>query len=354
MASTFTTNKHIEKPANGDYVNAWNVPVNADWDVVDAALGGTTTLTATSGTTTLNAAQYQNLFLAISGTLAGNTAYVIPAGIGGQWGYDTTGVVLGGYTLTISSGGGGASVNLGVGTGIVACNGTRVTFLTPVGGSNNQVLYNSAGVSTGSANLLFDGTNLSVGSGIAASTFIVNGAAGTARSVYYQTNGSPRWLIETDSTAEAGSNAGSNLTIYAYSDSGSALNPPISIARSTQIVTFVTNPYVSNLLGTFALGFLGAPLKIQGSTYALGSGDIGKCINGATGIVVPLNVFLGGNVIYVANTTGGAISITPASGVTLYLAGAGTTGTRTLANTGFATIFCLSTGVFLVSGPGVT
>ena len=39
MTSTFTTNKSIEKPANGDYVNDWNVPVNADWDIIDQAFG---------------------------------------------------------------------------------------------------------------------------------------------------------------------------------------------------------------------------------------------------------------------------------------------------------------------------
>ena len=71
MASTFTTNKSIEKPANGDYVNDWNVPVNADWDIIDKAFGGTTTLNATGQSSTpvnLTATQYQPLILNITGT----------------------------------------------------------------------------------------------------------------------------------------------------------------------------------------------------------------------------------------------------------------------------------------------
>ena len=36
MPSTFTTNKSIEKPSAGSYNNTWSVPVNADWDDIDA------------------------------------------------------------------------------------------------------------------------------------------------------------------------------------------------------------------------------------------------------------------------------------------------------------------------------
>jgi len=39
MVSTFTTNKYIEKPGNNDYINNWNVPLNSDMDVLDAAFG---------------------------------------------------------------------------------------------------------------------------------------------------------------------------------------------------------------------------------------------------------------------------------------------------------------------------
>ena len=92
MTSTFTTNKSIEKPGNGDYVNDWNVPVNTDWNIIDQAFGGTTSLNVTGVSTTpvnltidsVNAAlSYQSLLLTISGTLSNNVIYTIPSGVGG-------------------------------------------------------------------------------------------------------------------------------------------------------------------------------------------------------------------------------------------------------------------------------
>ncbi len=112
MASTFTTNKSIEKPGNGDYVNTWNVPVNTDFDIIDASLGGTTTINATgaSGTVTLSASQYRPPTIIITGTLTANVTYRVPSGIGGQW------VVFnntsGSFSITIDSGGGGTSVGV--------------------------------------------------------------------------------------------------------------------------------------------------------------------------------------------------------------------------------------------------
>lgn len=40
MASSFTPNKNIEKPGHNDYVDDWDVPVNANSDVLDSSLAG--------------------------------------------------------------------------------------------------------------------------------------------------------------------------------------------------------------------------------------------------------------------------------------------------------------------------
>ena len=53
MVSTYTTNKRIEKPANNDYIDTWNVPVNNDWDIIDRAFGGTYTVSLTNANVTL-------------------------------------------------------------------------------------------------------------------------------------------------------------------------------------------------------------------------------------------------------------------------------------------------------------
>lgn len=120
MVSTFTTNKSLEKPGNGDYVDTWNVPVNADMDVLDQALGGTTALNATGGSATLTAAQYRSLQIAITGAISANVVYTIPSGVGGQWilRNGTTDATGGPWTVTLASGGGGGSQVLPRGTNV--------------------------------------------------------------------------------------------------------------------------------------------------------------------------------------------------------------------------------------------
>lgn len=129
MASSFTTNKTLEKPGNGDYVDTWNVPVNSDLDVIDQAFGGTTSInvTAVSGTIALSASQYRSLILSFSGTLTANVNYQIPSGVGGQWVVSNT--ATGAFTVTVSSGGGGSSVIVESGkTRLAYSNGTSIKF----------------------------------------------------------------------------------------------------------------------------------------------------------------------------------------------------------------------------------
>lgn len=163
MVSSFTTNKSIEKPGNNDYVDTWNVPVNNDWDIIDAAFGGQTSLNVTGVSATpvtLSAAQYRPLILSASGTLTANVTYVIPAGVGGQWiaANNTTGA----FTLTFASGGAGTSATVTQGSIVsIASDGTNVRLIsTQAAGSNTQIQFNSSNAFGASANLTFDGTTL--------------------------------------------------------------------------------------------------------------------------------------------------------------------------------------------------
>ena len=142
--STTSTNKGMTLPANGEYVNTWNIPVNADLTIIDNALGGTTSLNATSGSVTLTAAQYQPLILNVTGSIAANVTYTIPSGVGGQW--VVKNLTTGGYSVVIASAGGGSSVS--VANNIVAtvvCDGTNVYLPSstdvPTGGGSNKVFY---------------------------------------------------------------------------------------------------------------------------------------------------------------------------------------------------------------------
>ena len=144
MTSTFSSNKNLELPANGDYVNTWNIPVNGDMSIIDAAFGGTTSLNASSGSVTLTATQYQKLILNVTGSIAANVTYTIPSGVGGQW--LVKNLTTGGYAVVIASAGGGSSATVNNGNvATVACDGTNVyvpsNSSVPTGGGTDLAFY---------------------------------------------------------------------------------------------------------------------------------------------------------------------------------------------------------------------
>jgi len=189
MASSFTTNKTLEKPGNGDYVDTWNVPVNGDMDVIDQAFGGTTSLNATSGSATLSATQYRSLLLSISGAMSANVTYTIPSGIGGEWivRNTTTDSVGGPWTVTIVSAGGGTSVVLDRNVNfLLFSDGTNIRSVgSVVPGSNTQLIFNNSGVLGASSGMTWNGTTLTANAissttTIAATTAITAGTTITA------------------------------------------------------------------------------------------------------------------------------------------------------------------------------
>jgi len=150
MTSTFTTNKVLELPANGDYVDYWNVPVNGDLTIIDQAFGGVTSLNATSGSATLTAAQYRPLILSIAGDIAADVTYTIPTGKGGQWVVNNATTTSNASRVIIASGGGGANQVAPRGAqAVLACNGTDVWNVAsvgtsvPTGGGTDAIFYNN-------------------------------------------------------------------------------------------------------------------------------------------------------------------------------------------------------------------
>jgi len=150
MPSSFTTNKSLEQPANGAYVDTWNVPVNADLGIIDKAFGGVTALNATSGSAALTLTQYQALMLSVSGAFSSDVTYTIPAGVGGQWVVINNATTTNGSRIIMSSLGGGTNVVVPLGDQVtVACDGTNFYLVTvvggsvPTGGGTDAVFYNN-------------------------------------------------------------------------------------------------------------------------------------------------------------------------------------------------------------------
>ena len=93
----------------------------------------------------------------------------------------------------------------------------------------------------------------------------------------------------------------------------------------------------------------------QTSSYNLQSTDNGKFINITTGgVTVNVGVFEAGQNAVIYNNSATSQTITQGASVTLRFAGTTTTGNRTLASYGVATILCVSTNVYVIAGTGLT
>jgi hypothetical protein len=97
------------------------------------------------------------------------------------------------------------------------------------------------------------------------------------------------------------------------------------------------------------------PPNDQISAYTLVLSDVGKYINITTGgVTVPASVFSSGDTLSIYNNSASNQTITQGAGVTMYQVGTATTGNRTLAQRGLATLLCVGPNTFVITGGGLT
>ena len=160
MTATNTTNKSLSEPASGDL--NWDVNLNANFTTIDKAFGSFVSIPTTTGNYPLTTSDLQNMCLkSNTSAFTGNVTYTIPNGIAGQWVViNQSGVSA--FTLSVVCGASSVLVDRTTVRSIY-CDGTTVSYAdTPfaTAGSDTQVIYNSSGALTGSANLKFNGTAL--------------------------------------------------------------------------------------------------------------------------------------------------------------------------------------------------
>lgn len=119
-----------------------------------------------------------------------------------------------------------------------------------------------------------------------------------------------------------------------------------------------------NLTGTSTyngveIGFRGVPRTVQNAAYTFVADDKGRCRaktdTGAYTYTVNNGVHSGGDVLTVQNLgSSGNITIAQGAGVTLQLGGTTTTGNRTLAPGGLASIYFDAASHAVVTGSGLT
>ena len=158
------------------------------------------------------------------------------------------------------------------------------------------------------------------------------------------------------SGANAGPNAGfvnreSGGTIAFYTHNGSSVGVRLTISQTGNLTSTGAISDSKGDLRKIPINFHNA------GTYTLVAADAGKVVSEATmgsNITVPASVFAGGDAVTIMNHTGNNITLTQGSGVTMYNAADASTGNRTLAGRGFATIFYREHNVAYISGSGLS
>jgi hypothetical protein len=144
-----------------------------------------------------------------------------------------------------------------------------------------------------------------------------------------------------------------------------ALKAPLADPTFTGTVTLAALSTTGSVSNTGALvdapGFRGIPQNSQSAAYPLVLADAGKHIyhpvsdNNARTFTIPANASvaypIGTAITFINMVNTVTIAITTD---TMYLAGAGTTGSRTLAAYGVATAVKLTSTTWIISGPGLT
>lgn len=102
----------------------------------------------------------------------------------------------------------------------------------------------------------------------------------------------------------------------------------------------------------YMVGFREVPRVTSYTATRLGS--VGRCMAISAGITINTGIYNAGDAFSVYNDSASAITLTQGASVTMRLGGTTTTGSRTLAARGVATLWFNSASEPIVSGPGVT
>jgi hypothetical protein len=135
------------------------------------------------------------------------------------------------------------------------------------------------------------------------------------------------------------------------STNGLSLSGTVTGSGNITLSGSVTSVATSATIDGVTIGYRSIPRSTTSGTAVVA--DVGKCIAVSAGITIPNSTFAAGDAVSIYNDSGSAITIT--SGVTtLRLAGTTTTGNRTLAARGLATIWFNSGTEAVISGAGVS
>jgi len=300
MASSYSTDLKLELMVTGENSNTWGDKTNNNLNLIQQAVAGYQSIALTSTTTTLamtNAtiSNARNMVLEFTGTLTGDSTINLPDGIEKLY-FIKDSTTRAGYTLTFKT---------------------------------------------------------TSGTGFALTSGKVNGAYSNGTDVSAITLNTLGGTMTIDQVLTYGSTTTQSLTV-------SNLTATAAVSTNTFLATTVTATTISctTLTGATNNDSKGevriVPLNTQIIPYTLTATDHGKCISTSSNVIVPPSIFTAGQNAIIFNSGTTDITITQSTSVTMYQVGTSNTGNRTLAQKGLATVYCVTTNTFVITGGGLS
>jgi hypothetical protein len=172
MASSYSTDLKLELMVTGENSGTWGDKTNTNLNLLQQAIAGYEAISIAGGaqTTALvmtdaTISNARNAVIKLTGTITGNQVVTIPNGIEKTYivSNGTTGAftvefkTVSGTGVTFATDDKGVKLLFSDGTNVVD---TQLGVTTDPAGSDTQIQFNNAGAFGGSANLVWDGTNV--------------------------------------------------------------------------------------------------------------------------------------------------------------------------------------------------
>jgi hypothetical protein len=126
-------------------------------------------------------------------------------------------------------------------------------------------------------------------------------------------------------------------------------------AGSGSDVNINTDLNVTGVVSDTAGSLRNLPQVSKSSAYTLIASDTGKHVSiSSGGVTIASGVFSIGDVVTIYNNSSSSQTITQGTSVTLRQAGTSNTGNRSLSLYGVATLMCVASNTFVISGVGLS